>query len=345
MPLNSTESHITPDSQPTQKCDIFISYRRDGGDMSAMHVYEALKDRGYDVFYDIEMLRSGKFNEALLSSIQSCKDFVLILSPHALDRCNNENDWVRREIAEALKAKKNIVPVIMRGFSFPEKLPDDIDEVRYRNGLTSTTEYFSESIDRLCDRYLVTKPPARWKREGRSVLIPVIIALAALVIVLGILFALNLIKNGGSDRRDVPIRATIPPSFDEAAEVTAVPKDAPKASPTAQPIATPTQEVTHVPTVIPEITVQPTSDITPVPKDAAKAAPTAQPVATPTPEATSAPTVNATATPEITVQSTTEVAPAPTTHPTSEITPVPKIASKSADAAEAIAAPTKKPAG
>ena len=329
MPLNSTENQIAPDSRPTQKCDIFISYRRDGGDMSAMHIYEALKDRGYDVFYDIEMLRSGKFNEALLDSIQSCKDFVLILSPHALDRCSDENDWVRREIAEALKAKKNIVPVIMRGFSFPEKLPDDIDEVRYRNGLTSTTEYFSESIDRLCERYLVTKPPARWKRKGRSALMPAIIALIALIIVLGILFALNLTKKDGFDRQHVPIRATIPPSSDEAAEVTAVPKDAPKAEPTAQPVATPTPEVTPAPTATPEITAQPTSEITPVPKDAAKAANAIKPVATPTTEATSAPT----ATPEITAQ------------PTSDITPVPKVAPKSADTAEAVAKPTAEPAG
>ena len=27
--------------------DIFISYRRDGGDMTAMHIYQALKERGY----------------------------------------------------------------------------------------------------------------------------------------------------------------------------------------------------------------------------------------------------------------------------------------------------------
>ena len=27
--------------------DIFISYRRDGGDMTAMYIFQALKDRGY----------------------------------------------------------------------------------------------------------------------------------------------------------------------------------------------------------------------------------------------------------------------------------------------------------
>ena len=83
------------------QCDVFISYRRDGGDMTAMYIYQALKERGYNVFYDLEVLRAGKFNEALLQAIDSCKDFVLILSPRALDRCVEEGDWVRQEIAEA----------------------------------------------------------------------------------------------------------------------------------------------------------------------------------------------------------------------------------------------------
>ena len=103
-------------SQTLRECDVFISYRRDGGDMTAMYFYQALKERGYNVFYDLEVLRAGKFNEALLSSIDSCKDFVLILSPGALDRCNDENDWVRKEIAEALRTKKNIIPVMLKGF-------------------------------------------------------------------------------------------------------------------------------------------------------------------------------------------------------------------------------------
>ncbi len=149
-------------------CDVFISYRRDGGDMTAMHIYQALKERGYNVFYDLEVLRAGKFNEALLEAIDSCQDFVLILSPHALDRCQEEGDWVRREIAEALKKKKNIVPILLNGFRFPESLPREIDEVRFQNGLSATTEYFSESMDRLADRYLISKPVSGKKRTGAS---------------------------------------------------------------------------------------------------------------------------------------------------------------------------------
>lgn len=47
------------------KYDVFISYRRDGGDILAMLLYNRLKDDGYNPFYDIETLRSGRFNEQL----------------------------------------------------------------------------------------------------------------------------------------------------------------------------------------------------------------------------------------------------------------------------------------
>ncbi|MGX8705885.1 MAG: toll/interleukin-1 receptor domain-containing protein, partial [bacterium] len=157
------------------QCDIFISYRRDGGDMTAMHFYHSLKGRGYSVFFDLEVLRTGKFNEALLGYIRSCTDFVLILSPRALDRCSAEDDWVRREIAEALRCKKNIIPVMMKGFSFPDSLPADIDDIRFQNGLSSSSEYFQESLNRLCERYLHSQPSAKAKAQQHShLLMPVL---------------------------------------------------------------------------------------------------------------------------------------------------------------------------
>lgn len=162
-----------------KQTDIFISYRRDGGDMTAMYIYQALKDRGYDVFYDVEVLRSGKFNEALLEYIRSCKDFIVVLSPHALDRCDDENDWVRQEIAEAIKQKKNIIPVMMNGFNFPESLPEEIDSLRYHTGLTSSTEYFQESMNRLCEKFLTAQP-----RKKRKWLLPVAVVGAVIIALL-----------------------------------------------------------------------------------------------------------------------------------------------------------------
>lgn len=152
--------------------------------MAAMYIYQALKDRGYDVFYDVEVLRSGKFNDALLKEIHECKDFIIILSPHALDRCDDPKDWVRLEIAEALQEKKNIVPIIMSGFRFPEFLPKDIDEVRFLTGVNSTSEYFQESMDRL-ETFLVSRKKKKWILP---VLIVCVIVFAAVGVVVSGVF-------------------------------------------------------------------------------------------------------------------------------------------------------------
>ena len=80
------------------KYDIFISYRRDGGESTAKILRDKLSELGYQVFFDVESLRSGDFNTRLYTVIEECQDFLLVLSPGALDRCRNEDDWVRLEI-------------------------------------------------------------------------------------------------------------------------------------------------------------------------------------------------------------------------------------------------------
>lgn len=150
-----------PEPDPDAPRDIFISYRREGGEMAAMLIFQALQERGYSVFCDVEVLNAGKFNEALLRNIRACRDFLLVLSPNALDRCADPEDWVRKEIAEAISTEKNIVPILMRGFAFPETLPPEIEALKYYHGLTPQREFFRESIDRLCEKYLLSKPVYR----------------------------------------------------------------------------------------------------------------------------------------------------------------------------------------
>jgi len=272
------------------QCDVFISYRRDGGDMTAMYVYQALKERGYSVFFDLEVLRAGKFNEALLQAIDSCNDFVLILSPHALDRCAEKGDWVRREIAEALAQKKNIVPVMMNGFHFPDTLPEDIDDVRFQNGLSATTEYFSESMDRLCSRYLTSKPvnaPVKssdpttrpWAekqpKRGKGLLIGGIIA--GITMIAAVILAVTGVFGGGKKPEEqnppVSVTATAAPEEPTEAPVT----DAPTEEPTETPTEAPTEEPTATPTEEP--TEAPTATPTEVPTEVPTEAPTEAPAA------------------------------------------------------------------
>lgn len=129
--------------------DVFISYRREGGYAMARLVYECLRNVGLSVFLDLEELRSGQFNEKLYEEIDKCKNFVLILPPHSLERCDDDHDWLRLEIEYAIKQKKNIIPVMMVDFEFPSQLPPSLQVLPFFNGVRSSREYFDATIKKI----------------------------------------------------------------------------------------------------------------------------------------------------------------------------------------------------
>lgn len=141
--------------------DIFISYRREGGEFLASLLYQRLSSDGYSVFLDVESLRSGKFNEQLFRVIEECTDFLLILPPNGLDRCVHPDDWVRLEIEHAVDLGKNIVPVMMRGFEWPDTLPEKLKEIPMENGVTANTELFDGVITRLEKKLLRSEAKAK----------------------------------------------------------------------------------------------------------------------------------------------------------------------------------------
>ncbi len=140
-----------------KKYDIFISYRRSSYDTANL-VATRLRAAGYSVFFDMESLRSGKFNEQLYEVIDNCTDFVVVLPPNALDRCVSEDDWVRLEVCRAIKGNKNIVPIMLNGFVWPNPMPTGMEELSNYQALTaSSIEYFDLAMERLQKCYLRSK--------------------------------------------------------------------------------------------------------------------------------------------------------------------------------------------
>lgn len=166
--------------------DIFISYRRVGGDSTARILCERLREAGYKVFMDVEDIRSGDFNVKLYDVISNCKDFLIVLSQNALDRCSEEGDWVRNELSHALKEGKNVIPVLLRGFAFPQTLPEDIDAVRRQSGLEASTEFFDAFIEKLYT-FLKSKPTLKTRIKHSRVIKKAIPFFIALVVMCGIL--------------------------------------------------------------------------------------------------------------------------------------------------------------
>jgi hypothetical protein len=142
--------------------DIFISYRRDGGFETASLIAEKLRNAGYNVFFDLESLRAGKFNEQLFRVIENCKDFVIVLPKDGLDRCVNESDWVRLEIIHAMKHGKNIIPVMLSGFQWPETMPAGLEElINFQAIAAGDHNFFDAAMDKL-KSYLTSKRGFTW---------------------------------------------------------------------------------------------------------------------------------------------------------------------------------------
>ena len=113
-----------------KKYDIFISYRREGGKNIARLLKTELGLRGYHAFLDFDELKDGRFDKRIMDAIDAAPVFMFILSEHALDRCVDENDWVRREIEYAMETERHIVPINPdKSFSdFPDYVPKNLKD-------------------------------------------------------------------------------------------------------------------------------------------------------------------------------------------------------------------------
>lgn len=146
---------------------IFISYRREDAEDSARALYESLvpqfgKDR---LFMDVEAIALGSdFRQAVEHSLSSCGVFLAIIGPAWLDikpdndpsgqrRLDNPGDYVRQEVATALKkgADLPVIPVLVRGATMPaaDKLPDDLKDLAFRNALILSHLDWDSNVQKL----------------------------------------------------------------------------------------------------------------------------------------------------------------------------------------------------
>lgn len=164
-----------------EKYDIFVSYRRTAYDTANL-IAVKLRHAGYKVFFDVDTLTAGKFNEQLLEVIKGCRDFIVVLPEGALERCHDPEDWVRREVTCAIENNKNIVPVMLDGFVWPKDMPKGMEELSSYQSVTAIQhEYFDMAIQRM-QGYLESKP----RSPLHQMMMKGGIALGIIIILLGI---------------------------------------------------------------------------------------------------------------------------------------------------------------
>lgn len=167
--------------------DIFISYRRKGaGAGVAGELQSKLENLGFKVFLDVDKIGSGEFPDQIKHAIEECKDFLLVLSPGTLDRCVDEEDWVRREILMAQEFGKNIIGVGLPGFIMPEAdaLPAPLQSLATKQVFVWTHEYRAASFEKIAENLISSKLKKKRNRQKLFVLLPIFVAVVASAVLL-----------------------------------------------------------------------------------------------------------------------------------------------------------------
>lgn len=123
------------------KHKIFISYRRDTSFELAKSICRELEKRKDECFFDVKSIKAGDFYQIILSKMDECDIFLLLVSDTTFDRCNNPGDYVRLEIEAALERGLTIIPVMIEGAQIPANLPPSLSPIRKAHQLRYIREY------------------------------------------------------------------------------------------------------------------------------------------------------------------------------------------------------------
>nr|VFK53602.1 MAG: Tetratricopeptide (TPR) repeat [Candidatus Kentron sp. TUN]VFK55146.1 MAG: Tetratricopeptide (TPR) repeat [Candidatus Kentron sp. TUN] len=148
---------------------VFLSYRRDTtGKAFARSIERELTHHGYDVFLDVDTMESGPWPDQIERAIPACAHFLLLLTPGALDKCDDQNDWVRREYELAARYQRNIVPVREESFDTDHErahCPESMGGVFPLQIATVSHGRFKNDITELTGHYI---PPHKAPKQPES---------------------------------------------------------------------------------------------------------------------------------------------------------------------------------
>jgi hypothetical protein len=162
---------------------VFISYRRDESAGYAGRIADSFEEYfGEDkVFRDIDSLEPGlDFAEAIERSLESSEVLVAVIGKNWLSatdaagrkRLENPDDFVRVDIATALKRNMRVIPVLVQGASMPgtDELPEDSVPLTRRNAFELHDSSWGDDVGRLIsalERHIHQFPTRRncWLRR------------------------------------------------------------------------------------------------------------------------------------------------------------------------------------
>ena len=258
---------------------IFINYRRDDAFGVAGRLFDRLTQRfpRSEIFMDVDTMKPGlNFAKQLDEQVAKCDVVLTVIGPGWLNATDEKGrrkidlprDYVRIELASALKRDIPVIPLLVNGATLPteEELPDDLKALPHRHALELRHTRFSadsEAVIKALGEILPDR--SRWKWvAGAALLLLVSISIA----VAAILF----VRNTGPSPQSASVAPSAPTAIKKSAGddrpiQTAAEVPAPKPGP-ASPAATAAVPADVVPSVVPNL-----PSVLPSPPALAKPAP------------------------------------------------------------------------
>ena len=179
--LNVLESR---GSRRNMSGQIFISYRREETPWLARSLCDRLCahfDRN-QIFMDLDTIAPGEnFLKAIEKTVSECDVLIAVIGAGWLTskdeqggrRLDNPADFVRMEIATALRRDIRVIPVLVDGVSMPpaDDLPEDLKQLVFRNALQVEATHFDADCKKLVttiEQELEKTAAERRQRERRA---------------------------------------------------------------------------------------------------------------------------------------------------------------------------------
>jgi hypothetical protein len=157
---------------------IFISYRRQDSGANVLGIGQYLEHEfgRKNVFVDVDMRAGTKFPQVLEQRLAECKVMLVLIGPDWLNaadergqrRLDDPDDWVRLEIARALKRDITVIPVRVNGAELPLRgdLPSDMRGLLDHQAVSVSLAGFRNEMSGLVRDIRAISNPWPWRRFG-----------------------------------------------------------------------------------------------------------------------------------------------------------------------------------
>jgi hypothetical protein len=171
---------------------IFINYRRDDapGVAGRLFDYLALKYPRQSLFMDVDAMKPGMdFAQQLDAQVAQCRVLLAVIGPRWFEardkdghhRLDSDKDYVRIELASALKREIPVIPVLVDGATLPpeEGLADDLRPLVRRHALELRHTRFNADAEAIVHALEAVVPRRRtpWSLIATGVVAAAVVAL------------------------------------------------------------------------------------------------------------------------------------------------------------------------